>query len=37
MSTQIKVVIGKFNKDFEPRWKSFHDYMPDFQKKTVYL
>ena len=24
-------------KDFELRWRSFHDYMPDIQKKAVYL
>lgn len=37
MSVRIKVAIGKFKKDFELRWRTFHDYMPDIQKKAVYL
>ncbi len=31
MSVRIKVAIGKSNKDFEPRWGRFHDYMLDIQ------
>ena len=37
MSVRIKADIGKSNKDFEPRWRSFHDHMSDFQKKAVYF
>lgn len=32
MSVRIKVAIGKSKKDFEPRWRSFNDYMPDIQR-----
>ena len=37
MSVRIKAVIGKSKKDFEPRWRSFCDYVLDMQKKSYIL